>query len=513
MLFLNSRLLLVKTSKVIHHFIKFIFLLSLTALLVVFTLNIYIVNSYFEGDCKYSSPKERRMIVILGGGNGSRLTKGNNIYNEGDIILLTGVNELESSFRQIELDWRSKYLISNGVNPDSLILDTSAQGSLDEMKLVIKIANRLSVSRVLVISDQLHFFRLKFILQYVDENELNFYFCPASLISDISYFGLYDRKTYLYAFMELIKLSSYLVYEIRTMKITAIILTLNEEDNLEPCLASIVEHVDQIIVVDSFSLDRTKDIAMSYDADFYQNKFINQARQFNWALDNTKINNDWVLRIDADERWSNKGFDELYNVCQKDPTLVGINVRMKIYFMDRWIKRGGNYPNNFLRVFNRHYGRVEDRWMDEHIKVQGNVCNTTIDVTEYNYDRQIDISGWIDKHNNYATREALAYLLRDSIEELEKPSLFENKTSRKRWLKDKVYYSLPMFVRPICYFFYRYIFQLGLLDGREGAIYHFLHAFWYRFLVDLKVKQVIRFMNLRSVDLKQAAKLMYDIEI
>lgn len=291
-------------------------------------------------------------------------------------------------------------------------------------------------------------------------------------------------------------------------------MTYNEENNLKACLESIQEYVDDIIIVDSVSNDKTEYIAREYTDKFYQNKFINYAKQFIWSTTNTDIKNEWILRIDADERWTKEGFEELRSIIEED-SADGVYVKMKIYFMSRWIKHGGNYPNYFLRAYKKSKGRMEDRWMDEHIKVNGKVIHSNIDVIEANYDRQENITLWTAKHNNYSTREAIDFLIaKEGMEDVDTvANLFGNKTERKRWLKENIYFNVPLFVRPILYWTYRYLFQLGFLDGKKGFIYHTLHAFWYRFLVDVKVYQIQQIAKKNNHSIKKVVSEHYGIDI
>ena len=242
---------------------------------------------------------------------------------------------------------------------------------------------------------------------------------------------------------------------------------------------------------------------------WYQNKFVNQAKQFIWALENTDIKNEWILRLDADERWTKEGFEELREIIENDKA-DGVYVKMKIFFMGRWIKHGGFYPNYFLRVYKKSKGKMEDRWMDEHIKVDGRTIVSNIDVIESNYDRQKNIALWTDKHNNYSTREAIEFLIqKHNLKKVDTVAKFwGNKTERKRWLKEKFYFRLPLFIRPFLYYIHRYIFKLGFLDGKEGFIFHYLHAFWYRFLVDVKVYQIEK---LAKEEAKQYQKSLKNI--
>ena len=298
------------------------------------------------------------------------------------------------------------------------------------------------------------------------------------------------------------------------LPITAIIMTYNEERNLRACLESVHEYIDDIIIVDSFSNDKTEEIAREYTDKFYKHKWINYSKQYLWGMVNTDIKNEWVIRLDADERWTKEGFDELRKIIEDD-TADGVYVKMKIFFMGRFIKYGAFYPNYFLRVYKRSKGAMEDRWMDEHIKVDGVVVHSNIDVIESNYDRQENIALWTDKHNGYSTREAVEFLIaKHKIHEIDTvANLFGNKTERKRWMKENIYFKTPLFIRPFMYFVYRYFFKFGFLDGKEGFIFHTLHAFWYRFLVDTKVYQIEQLAKKNNQTIQEVVLDHYGMDI
>lgn len=301
---------------------------------------------------------------------------------------------------------------------------------------------------------------------------------------------------------------------IKTLPVTAVIMTLNEERNLPLCIESIKDYIKDIIVVDSYSNDKTEEISRSYGVKFYKNKFINQAKQYLWSMQNTDIANEWVLRIDADERWTPQGFEELRNIIDND-LADGVYVKMQIFFMSRFIKHGDFYPNYFLRIYKKSMGKMEDRWMDEHIKVNGRTLLTNINVIEANYDRQENITLWTTKHNGYSTREAIEIIIANhqikNIESVAK--FFGNKTERKRWIKENFYSKIPLFIRPFGYFIYRYFLKFGFLDGKEGFIFHILHAFWYRFLVDTKIYQIENLAKKNNLTVTEVIKYHYGIDI
>lgn len=298
------------------------------------------------------------------------------------------------------------------------------------------------------------------------------------------------------------------------LPITAIVLTLNESRNLRACLNSVYSFLDQIIVVDSFSNDNTLEIAGEFTSEVYKHKFVNHSKQFEYALSLDIIRNEWILRLDADERWSEMGFSELRNII-KNAEVNGIYVIMSIYFMHNRLRFGGMSNNLFLRVFKRSKGYIEKRWMDEHIIVDGLSWKSSIVVTESNYDRQENIGLWISKHNAYSTREAVDYLLQKYQYAGERgiANLFGNKLERKRWFKEKFYYNIPLFLRPFLYFLYRYLIKFGILDGFSGLIYNFLHGFWYRLVVDLKIFEIEQKLKLKNMNLTSLLNDEYGFEL
>jgi glycosyltransferase involved in cell wall biosynthesis len=298
------------------------------------------------------------------------------------------------------------------------------------------------------------------------------------------------------------------------MNLTAIVLTLNEELHLERCLENIIRITDEIVVLDCFSSDSTELIARKYNARFIRHKWINHASQFNFALSCLDKNSQWVLRIDADEFLS----DDLINNIQlilKGPNLDidGFFCNRKIVFHGNIIRYGGIFPIKTLRLFRYGKGRCENRWMDEHIKVQGLTQTLSGEIIDENLN---SLTWWTDKHNKYASREAVDllnleyhFMPHDSIAELK----INNSTGFKRWLKEHIYARLSPGFRAFIYFFYRYFIRLGFLDGKAGFSFHFLQGFWYRFLVDAKVTEVKSYMKNKNVDIKVAIEKVLGIKL
>lgn len=267
--------------------------------------------------------------------------------------------------------------------------------------------------------------------------------------------------------------------------LTVIILTKNEEANIRKCISSISSVAKRIVVVDSFSTDRTIEIARELSADVYQNEFINHAKQFNWALDNVNIYTTWVMKIDADEELTKELQDEInLKLDSLSNDINGVILRRRVYFLGRWLKHGGKYPELLLRIFRYGHGRSEDVEMDEHLIIEdGDSIVFKYDFVDNN---NKSLSWWIDKHNWYASKEVVNYENSTKVDDNNfKTQSF--RTRAKRFIKLHGYYSLPPFFRAHLYFLYRYYLKLGFLDGKEGQIYHFLQAYWYRFLVDAKI--------------------------
>ncbi|EMU55273.1 glycosyltransferase family 2 protein [Clostridium butyricum] len=276
------------------------------------------------------------------------------------------------------------------------------------------------------------------------------------------------------------------------LSLTTIILTKNEENNIEKCIRSLDGLAERIIVVDSFSDDNTKDLALSLNADVYENKFISHSNQFNWALKNCNITSEWIFRIDADEEMTAELVEEFKDkIPQITEGINGVFLRRRRYFMGRWIKHGDVYPEKVMRLFRTGTAESEDRTMDEHIVLKfGDAIEFESDFEDKDTK---DLTFWINKHNWYSNKESAEFIKiyteQSSNNELH-GKILGNQCERRRWLKNKIYYKIPLFVRPVFYFIYRYFFKLGFLDGKEGLIYHVLQAFWYRFLVDAKIYEV-----------------------
>jgi len=271
--------------------------------------------------------------------------------------------------------------------------------------------------------------------------------------------------------------------------LTVIILTKNEENNIEKCIKSFGPLAKRFVIIDSYSTDNTLLISKRLGADIYQNEFVDHSTQVNWGLENVDYDSEWIMRIDADEELTEELANEIREkLSNLSANINGVNIRRRVYFMGKWIKHGGIYPTILLRIFRNGKAYCEQKVMDEYMVLkEGDTINFKYDLIDKNTK---DLTWWINKHNWYSNKEVIDYnqtILNLSSNDNIKPSLFGSHANRKRWLKYRAFYKTPLMIRAHWYFIYRYILRLGFLDGKEGLIFHFLQGYWYRFLVDAKI--------------------------
>ena len=229
--------------------------------------------------------------------------------------------------------------------------------------------------------------------------------------------------------------------------ITAVILTYNEEKHISRCINSLKNICEEIFVIDSFSKDRTIEIAKELGAEVYQHPFINQAQQFNWAIENCPIHSEWIWRVDADEYIEKPLAQKAKKVLEEIPNDVnGIYVNKKIVFQGRPLLHGGWYPAQQIKIIRKGFGASENKWMDEHLIIfSGKTISIDGDQTDENLN---DLTWWTDKHNHYASREAINMLMMEyNMEEQDKevhPKLFGTGAERKRWLKTRYGHKNPV---------------------------------------------------------------------
>ncbi|QEC77906.1 glycosyltransferase [Mucilaginibacter ginsenosidivorax] len=274
-----------------------------------------------------------------------------------------------------------------------------------------------------------------------------------------------------------------------------IILTYNEEQHLPRLLESIAGLNAPVFILDSGSDDDTILIAQKAGASILQHAFENHPKQWDFALKNFDIKTPWVVCLDADQVITPELREKLANFKDQDyQDIDGIYFNRKNFFKGSWIKHGGYYPFYLLKMirFGVGYSDLNEN-MDHRFIVPGKtVVWKDGHILEENL-KENNISFWIAKHNRYSD-----LLAQEEVERMQKmrqqtlkPSLFGSPDERTAWLK-QLWWQLPRYVRPLLYFTYRMIFQLGILEGRIGVIFHFLQGFWFRLIVDVKIDEILK---------------------
>ena len=296
------------------------------------------------------------------------------------------------------------------------------------------------------------------------------------------------------------------------MNLTVVILTRDEAVHIARAISSVQAVADRIVVIDSGSTDATAEIACGLGAEVLVHPFVTQARQFNWALEQLPPDTDWIFRLDADEIVSPELARSLAQMLSTmGPHVAGASVPRRMAFLGRPIRWGGLFPVRVTRLLRHGRGRSEDRWMDEHIVLDGSVAHLDGELLDNNLK---SLGWWIDKHNNYASREVIEVLdAKFDFLGRKSQNRLEGQTGLKRWLKEEVYARLPSGFRAFLYFVYRYVIRLGFLDGKEGTAFHVLQGFWYRYLVDIKLQETKSYMRRHDVSVDVAIRDVLGIDI
>lgn len=246
------------------------------------------------------------------------------------------------------------------------------------------------------------------------------------------------------------------------MKISVVIITLNEEDRLENTLKSSAEIADEIVVLDSFSSDKTLDIARQYGCQIYQNRFVDYGSQKNLAL--AKAKNQWVLNLDADERISESLKKEILKLKQQqDIPVDGFLINRKTYYQGKWIKHSGWYPDRKLRLFRKSKSKWEGR-VHEGLHLDGTTGRIKGDIIHFTY-RNLD--DHLQRINRYSGLQA--------------QDIAQSK---------KLLYLRALLLPPVTFIRF-YIWKLGILDGFPGLVIALVSS-WGTALKYLKAIEIKR---------------------
>jgi glycosyltransferase involved in cell wall biosynthesis len=274
-----------------------------------------------------------------------------------------------------------------------------------------------------------------------------------------------------------------------------IILAYNEEQHLPTLFDSLQGLGASIYVLDSGSTDNTLEICKQYGVETAYNAFVNHPSQWDFALKVFSIDTPWIIGLDADQSIDADLFEMLQNFRDQNyPDINGIYFNRKYIFKGQWIKHGGHFPFYQLKMFRKGIGRSDmNENMDHRFVIEGKSVIWRKGLLIEENLKENSIRFWIDKHNGYSDLIAIEEVerMQDLRYQTLRPRLFGNPDERRAYLKS-VWWKLPRYVRPFLYFNYRFFIQLGFLDGNKGILYHFLHAFWFRMLVDVKIGELLK---------------------
>lgn len=230
----------------------------------------------------------------------------------------------------------------------------------------------------------------------------------------------------------------------KKLSISATIIGLNEEENLDRCLKSVVDLVDEIIFVDSFSSDRTIEIARQYTDKVYQHEFTGYTKQKNYA--DSLASNDWVLNVDCDEVISEDLKTEITDAFQqKESNISGFSMPRLTFYCYRWIRHSGWYPDRKIRLYNRKKASWEGEIVHEQLIVHsGRVTKLKNDLLHYSFP---DISTHLKTLDNFSTKGA-----QDAFNRGKKSG------------------PLTIIFRSLWIGFRKIVFERSFLDGTAGLI-------------------------------------------
>jgi glycosyltransferase involved in cell wall biosynthesis len=254
--------------------------------------------------------------------------------------------------------------------------------------------------------------------------------------------------------------------------ITVIILTLNEVENIDPCLSTI-DWADDVIVVDSGSTDATVELAREARADarVFVHPFRDFGEQRNWALDETAPKHEWVLFLDADERCNSECAAAIRKAIGSPGTHVGFYLTYRNFFLGTWIKHCTLYPSWQLRLLKLGEVRFQKEGHGQREVSKGPLGYIREPYDHYGFSK--GLAHWIERHNRYSSEETeLLQRLRE--EPLRLVDMLQGGPIARRRCIKRIGARMPC--RPFARFLYTYIVRRGFLDGRAGLIYCLLRA-------------------------------------
>lgn len=271
--------------------------------------------------------------------------------------------------------------------------------------------------------------------------------------------------------------------------VSVVVMTHNEELNVEAALRSVAGWAQEIFLVDSGSTDRTVEIARRYTCLVHVHPYADHASQWAWTLRNLPFATDWLLALDADNVVSERLKRQIADALARDePGVDGYYAVHTHTFRNRPVR---GLKKHWLRLVRHAHTRVDEgELVDFRFIVEGRTRVLPGEIVEANQ-KELAIDFWIDKHQRFASRMAVEEVLRRAgrLRWEMTPHLLGNQDERMLWAKTR-WYRAPLYARPLLYFVYRYVLRGGFLDGANGLVYHLLQALWFRLLVDIRIAEL-----------------------
>ena len=270
------------------------------------------------------------------------------------------------------------------------------------------------------------------------------------------------------------------------LPVSVLIMTQNEEPNIAQAIDSVINAFDEVIVVDSFSTDATIEVLHRYPSvRVFQNAFVNWAVQRMWMIKNCNVKNEFVFFLDADEYVELPFVFELKTLLERPGQFDAVLVQPLYFFLGSPLRHAYGHPG-VRRIFRKQIVNFHGQGAREYSDNSGN----EVVMTQPLMHRDLkNIDSWVIKHIRNADREA-----EYAIEQSRRKDWENLNVGRltipiriKLLIRNRIWGKLPLFVRPVLYFGFRYFFQLGFLDGRKGFAYVVMHALWYPMLIDAKL--------------------------
>ncbi|RZF24857.1 glycosyltransferase family 2 protein [Paraburkholderia sp. UYCP14C] len=270
-------------------------------------------------------------------------------------------------------------------------------------------------------------------------------------------------------------------------KVSVLVLTRNEEQDLPGCLESVIGWSDDIHVLDSLSTDGTVAYARSVRANVISRPFDDWSTHQNWGLKNIPFKHEWVLYLDADERVPPLLVPEIEKAVCNPGDAVAFRIRRRDFFNDRWLRHVQASPY-FVRLFRPQHIHYE-RLVNPVTVVDGETGRLNGYLDHFPFSK--GISHWLSRHNAYSSLEADQFLRNKASGNkfsLSK-ALLASDFQTRRYHQKRLFYELPC--RPLTKFVLLYFVRRGFLDGHPGLVYATLQSVYEYFIV-LKVREKMR---------------------